>query len=64
MSTICSECKASIRNDNGSPDVWHLDDGRTVCQACCMGDTVSAMDVLKATIRKFEKNARKEVGHD
>lgn len=64
MSTVCSECQGPIGQDEGPPDVWHLDDGRTVCQACCMSDTVSSMDMLKATIRQFERKARKEVGHD
>lgn len=35
----CADCGGPIGQDNGPPDGWQLEDGRTVCQACCAADT-------------------------
>jgi hypothetical protein len=35
----CADCGNRIGQDNGPPDGWQLEDGRTVCHACCCADT-------------------------
>lgn len=35
----CANCGAPIGHDDGPPDGWQLEDGRTVCQKCCVLDT-------------------------
>lgn len=35
----CADCGDKIGNDSGPKDGWQLEDGRTVCQACCVADT-------------------------
>ena len=34
----CADCGMAIGTDKGPPDGWQLEDGRTVCQACCAED--------------------------
>lgn len=34
----CADCGGPIGEDNGPPDGWQLEDGRTVCHACCVAD--------------------------
>ena len=34
----CADCGCRIGRDNGPPDGWQLEDGRTVCHACCVAD--------------------------
>lgn len=34
----CADCGGEIGLDNGPPDGWQLDDGRTVCHACCVAE--------------------------
>lgn len=34
----CADCGGPIGEDRGPPDGWQLDDGRTVCHACCAED--------------------------
>ena len=34
----CADCGGPIGQDRGPPDGWQLEDGRTVCQACCVRD--------------------------
>lgn len=34
----CADCGGSFGQDNGPPDGWQLEDGRTVCHACCRID--------------------------
>ena len=36
---VCADCSAPIGYDSGPRDGWQLEDGRTVCQACCVADT-------------------------
>lgn len=35
----CADCGDQIGNDSGPKDGWQLEDGRTVCHACCVADT-------------------------
>lgn len=39
----CADCAGPIGKDNGPPDGWQLEDGRTVCHACCVFDTKKHM---------------------
>ena len=34
----CADCGGIVGQDSGPPDGWQLEDGRTVCQACCVAD--------------------------
>lgn len=34
----CADCGGVVGQDNGPPDGWQLEDGRTVCHACCVTD--------------------------
>ena len=38
MCKLCADCNSRIGEDNGPPDGWQLEDGRTVCDACCVKD--------------------------
>lgn len=35
----CADCGGLIGRDGGPGDGWQLEDGRTVCNACCVLDT-------------------------
>ncbi len=35
----CADCGGLVGKDHGPPDGWQLEDGRTVCHACCVADT-------------------------
>jgi len=35
---LCADCETVIGKDLGPPDGWQLEDGRTVCTACCAAD--------------------------
>lgn len=37
--TTCADCGTEIGHDAGPRDGWQLEDGRTVCHACCVEDT-------------------------
>lgn len=43
----CADCGAEIGNDAGPPDGWQLEDGRTICHACCVEDTGSIIDEMR-----------------
>ena len=34
----CADCNGPIGQDDGPPDGWQLEDGRTVCHACSVAD--------------------------
>lgn len=34
----CADCGGPIGRDRGPQDGWQLEDGRTVCQRCCVVD--------------------------
>ena len=42
----CYDCGGPIGQDGGPPNGWRLEDGRTVCQACCIKDTKAFADNL------------------
>ena len=49
----CADCGAEIGLDAGPKDGWQLEDGRTVCHACCGKDTkriVREMIAFAATL--------------
>lgn len=39
----CADCGVQIGLDDGPPDGWQLEDGRTVCQNCCVLDLKKMM---------------------
>jgi len=41
----CADCGGPIGQDNGPSDGWQLEDGRTVCHACCSADFKRICDV-------------------
>ena len=40
----CAICEGRVGVDKGPPDGWQLEDGRTVCHACCVRDTGIVID--------------------
>jgi hypothetical protein len=36
--SVCADCGGTIGEDEGPPDGWQLEDGRTVCQHCAAED--------------------------
>ena len=38
MNEWCSDCGGPIGMDSGPIDGWELEDGRVVCQECCVSD--------------------------
>jgi len=40
----CADCDGPIGQDKGPPDGWQLEDGRTVCHACCVADFRKILD--------------------
>ena len=57
----CADCGVEIGLDDGPRDGWQLEDGRTVCQACCAKDTRETYElnmkdsakVLHAALTRF-----------
>lgn len=47
MGLKCAKCGGLIGQDKGPPDGWQLDDGRTVCHACCIADTKRVVELTK-----------------
>ena len=37
----CADCGGPIGQDDGPPDGWQLEGGRTVCHGCCAKDLES-----------------------
>ncbi len=35
----CADCGGTVGQDRGPKDGWQLEDGRTVCHACCVENT-------------------------
>lgn len=48
LGIFCEDCGGPIGFDDGPPDGWQLEDGRTVCQKCCVDDTGKIIDTLIA----------------
>jgi hypothetical protein len=42
----CDDCGVEIGYDNGPRDGWQLEDGRTVCQCCCIRDTKKQLGIV------------------
>jgi hypothetical protein len=43
----CADCNGPIGQDSGPPGGWQLEDGRTVCHACCVADTRKAIQEMR-----------------
>jgi hypothetical protein len=47
---LCADCGQRIGKDCGPRDGWQLEDGRTVCHACCVADTRKiVMQIIKSS---------------
>ena len=42
----CADCGCEVGHDKGPPDGWQLEDGRTVCHACCVADTKKVFNAI------------------
>jgi len=42
----CADCGIKIGLDDGPPDGWQLEDGRTVCNKCCVLDTSKIINII------------------
>lgn len=47
----CADCGGPIGEDHGPRDGWQLEDGRTVCHACCVRDTRSGTRSISELVR-------------
>lgn len=47
----CADCGTPLGQDDGPPDGWELEDGRKVCQACCVADLQRFGDEVEALYR-------------
>lgn len=54
----CAKCSADIGLDNGPKDGWQLENGITVCQACCIGNNVKLKRILPAHNRLIRQTSR------
>jgi hypothetical protein len=55
MNKLCADCGCVIGQDKGPPDGWQLEDGRTVCHACCVKDFAQLVDLaLKTSSTHYE----------
>lgn len=51
----CADCGGPIGEDKGPPDGWQLEDGRTICNECCVEDTKwMVLDLKKKIHRKYK----------
>ncbi len=50
---ICADCRSKLPNGNGPKDGWQLEDGRTVCHACCVTDTHKIVTAVVNERRKL-----------
>lgn len=46
LTKTCADCGTPIGQDSGPKDGWQLEDGRTVCHACCVKDTGRVAEML------------------
>lgn len=53
----CDYCDGPIGKDDGPPDGWQLDDGMTVCHACCVEDTKKNMKVYRVVTERDGETA-------
>lgn len=52
MREQCADCGGPIGQDAGPPDGWQLEDGRTVCHACCVKDTLRVAERIVAALKQ------------
>lgn len=52
---LCADCGCEIGRDEGPPDGWQLEDGRTVCHRCCVVDFGKVVDKKIGEFRKSGK---------
>ena len=57
---LCADCGEKIGQDKGPDDGWQLQDGRTVCHACCVADFGIFVDKVIDTGRKLNCVAAKQ----
>jgi hypothetical protein len=50
---LCADCGKPVGQDAGPKDGWQLEDGRTVCQACCVRVTVQLINLVTAQLVKL-----------
>jgi hypothetical protein len=50
----CADCGTPIGHDDGPPDGWQLEDGRTVCNACCVADTRKIANLMRSSNGRAE----------
>ena len=43
---LCADCGTEIGYDNGPPDGWQLEDGKTICHNCCIKDTKKQLGII------------------
>lgn len=48
LNVLCADCGCAIGHDSGPADGWQLEDGRTVCQSCCVKDTKQVVERVTA----------------
>jgi len=47
----CADCGNKINQDNGPPEGWELENGRIICNSCCVINTkkmIKLMELMKA----------------
>lgn len=54
LKKICADCGCVIGMDSGPDDGWQLEDGRTVCQSCCVVDTRRFVDKVLQFYREIK----------
>jgi hypothetical protein len=51
----CADCGGPIGQDEGPKDGWQLEDGRTVCQACCVKDTKAFAEAIVSGVQEGQR---------
>ena len=59
----CADCNGPIRQDDGPPEGWQLEDGRTVCHACCVADTTKIIRMVVDTMMEIRESGCKVCGN-
>jgi hypothetical protein len=57
----CADCGKPI-GETGPPDGWQMEDGRTVCQSCCVADLKRITEALIKASQDHQKERNKS-GH-
>lgn len=56
----CADCGKEIGKDAGPKEGWQLEDGRTVCHACCAADTRRVIGLTVTESDRVSKQATTE----